>query len=77
MCLRHHGHFLLKGCSVHETGSTPIRTPNEIFITPRVIGSVEEGTQLSKEFEERVQELKDRIGEAKGIKSAPGSEVPK
>ncbi|MBI5343477.1 MAG: hypothetical protein HZB63_09260, partial [Deltaproteobacteria bacterium] len=39
-----------------------------IFITPRVIGSVEEGTRLSREFEDRVVELKVRMGEAKGIR---------
>lgn len=50
---------------------TTSRTELLIFITLRVIGSVEEGTQLSREFEERVHELKERIGEAKGIKSAP------
>ncbi len=44
------------------------RTELLIFITPRVIGSVEEGTQLSREFEERVDALKRRIGEAKGIR---------
>jgi general secretion pathway protein D len=48
-------------------------TRNElvIFITPRVISSVEEGTRLSREFEERVVELKERMGEAKGIQRAP------
>ncbi len=44
------------------------RTELLIFITPRVVGSVEEGTMLSREFEERVDELKRRIGEAKGIR---------
>ena len=44
------------------------RTELSIFITPRVIASVEEGTQLSREFENRVQVLKGRIGEAKGMK---------
>ena len=39
-----------------------------IFITPRVIRSVEEGVNLSKEFEDRVSELKARIVEAKGIR---------
>src|SRR5512144_916638 len=47
------------------------RTELLIFITPRVIGSVEEGTNLSKEFEARVDELKRRIGEAKGIRREP------
>lgn len=45
-----------------------------IFITPRVIRSVEEGIQLSRDFEERVQQLKGRMGEAQGIrlnKSSP------
>ncbi len=56
-----------------RSGSTN-RTELLIFITPRVIGSVEEGTQLSQEFEERVEELKSRIGEAKGIKTAPAKE---
>ena len=48
-------------------------TRNEllIFITPRVIGSVEEGTRLSREFQERVIELKQRIGEAVGFQHAP------
>ncbi|MGE5752641.1 MAG: type II secretion system secretin GspD, partial [Deltaproteobacteria bacterium] len=48
-------------------------TRNELvlFITPRVISSVEEGTQLSRDFEERVQELKRRFGEAKGIRQPP------
>jgi hypothetical protein len=32
---------------------------------------VEEGTRLSREFEDRVVELKERIGETKGIKRAP------
>jgi general secretion pathway protein D len=39
-----------------------------IFITPRVIRSVEEGVQLSRDFEARVAELKARMGEAKGIR---------
>jgi hypothetical protein len=43
-----------------------------VFITPRVISSVEEGTQLSRDFEERVQELKRRFGEAKGIRFERG-----
>jgi len=49
-------------------------TRNEllVFITPRVISSVEEGTQLSRDFEERVQELKRRFGEAKGIRYERG-----
>ena len=44
------------------------RTELLIFITPRVIGSVDEGTLLSREFEGRVEELKRRIGEAKGLR---------
>jgi len=44
------------------------RTELLIFITPRVIESVEEGTQLSREFEDRVEELKKRIGEAEGLR---------
>jgi len=43
------------------------RTELLIFITPRVIESVEEGTQLSREFEDRVEELKKRISEAEGL----------
>ncbi len=43
------------------------RTELLIFITPRVIESVEEGTQLSREFEDRVEELKRRISEAEGL----------
>ncbi|NNF84502.1 MAG: type II secretion system secretin GspD [Deltaproteobacteria bacterium] len=44
------------------------RTELLIFITPRVIESVEEGTQLSREFESRVEELKGRISESEGLK---------
>jgi len=44
------------------------RTELLIFITPRVIASIDEGTRLSREFEDRVAELKMRIWEAKGIK---------
>ncbi|MGE5700339.1 MAG: type II secretion system secretin GspD [Deltaproteobacteria bacterium] len=53
-----------------------VLTRNElvIFITPRVIGSVEEGTRLSREFEDRVVELKERMSEAKGIKRAPAEQ---
>ena len=43
------------------------RTELLIFITPRVIGSIDEGTALSREFENRVEELKARIQEARGI----------
>jgi len=39
-----------------------------IFITPRVIRSVEEGIKLSRDFEDRVAQLKARMGEAKGIR---------
>jgi general secretion pathway protein D len=39
-----------------------------IFITPRVIRSVEEGIQLSRDFEDRVQQLKGRMGEVQGIR---------
>jgi general secretion pathway protein D len=39
-----------------------------IFITPRVIRSVEEGVQLSRDFESRVAELKARMKEAKGMR---------
>jgi general secretion pathway protein D len=48
-------------------------TRNElvIFITPRVIGSVDEGTRLSREFEDRVVELKRRMAEAVGIRRSP------
>lgn len=43
------------------------RTELLIFITPRVIANATEGTKLSEEFERRVEELKRRIGEAKGL----------
>jgi general secretion pathway protein D len=39
-----------------------------IFITPRVIRSVEEGVQLSRDFEERVGQLKARMKEAQGLR---------
>ena len=29
-----------------------------IFVTPRIIGTVEDGTRLSREFEDRVKKLK-------------------
>ncbi len=48
------------------------RTELLIFITPRVIGSVEEGTRLSREFEDRVENLKKAIREAGGLKVTPG-----
>jgi len=44
------------------------RTELLIFITPRVIRNVEEGIQLSRDFEDRVQQLKGRMGEVKGIR---------
>jgi general secretion pathway protein D len=44
------------------------RTELLIFITPRVIRSVEEGVQLSRDFEDRVQQLKGRMGEVQGIR---------
>jgi general secretion pathway protein D len=44
------------------------RTELLIFLTPRVIESVDEGTQLSREFEDRVGELKRRIREAEGLR---------
>ena len=44
------------------------RTELLIFITPRVIRNVEEGIQLSRDFEERVQQLKGRMGETQGIR---------
>jgi general secretion pathway protein D len=44
------------------------RTELLIFITPRVIRSVEEGIQLSRDFEERVAQLKARMGETQGIR---------
>ncbi|TFH30885.1 MAG: type II secretion system protein GspD, partial [Deltaproteobacteria bacterium] len=39
-----------------------------IFITPRVIRSVEQGIQLSRAFEERVAQLKARMKETQGIR---------
>ena len=39
-----------------------------IFITPRVIRSVEEGIRLSRDFEERVSQLKARMRETQGIR---------
>jgi type II secretory pathway component GspD/PulD (secretin) len=52
-----------------------------VFITPRVISSVEDGTRLSRDFEERVLELKQRFGETKGIRmerrEAPNESPPK
>jgi general secretion pathway protein D len=48
------------------------RTELLIFITPRVIRSVEEGVQLSRDFEDRVQQLKGRMGEVQGIRMRKG-----
>jgi general secretion pathway protein D len=39
-----------------------------IFITPRVIRSVEEGIRLSRDFEERVSQLKARMRETQGLR---------
>jgi general secretion pathway protein D len=39
-----------------------------IFITPRVIRTVEEGIRLSRDFEERVAQLKARMQEAQGMR---------
>ncbi len=47
-----------------------------IFITPRVIRSVEEGVQLSRDFENRVAQLKARMGEAQGIRLKPRTGLP-
>ena len=49
-----------------------------IFITPRVIRSVEEGIQLSRDFEERVGQLKTRMKETQGfrLKVQPVLPVP-
>ena len=47
---------------------TVSRTELLIFITPRVIRNVEEGIRLSHDFEERVQQLKSRMGETQGIR---------
>ena len=48
------------------------RTELLIFITPRVIRNVEEGIQLSRDFEDRVQQLKSRMGEVQGIRMKKG-----
>jgi len=48
------------------------RTELLIFITPRVISSVTEGTRLSHEFEERVEELRRRIGESRRERQPQG-----
>jgi general secretion pathway protein D len=58
---------------------TITRTELLIFITPRVIRSVEEGIQLSRDFENRVEQLKGRMGETQGIRiksrnAPPGTE---
>jgi general secretion pathway protein D len=47
---------------------TVSRTELLIFITPRVIRNVEEGIRLSHDFEERVQQLKSRMGETQGLR---------
>ena len=47
---------------------TVTRTELLIFITPRVVRSVEEGIALSRDFEDRVQQLKGRMGETQGIR---------
>jgi general secretion pathway protein D len=47
-----------------------------IFITPRVIRTVEEGIQLSRDFEERVAQLKARMKETKGIRLKVESVLP-
>ncbi|HEX7519465.1 MAG TPA: type II secretion system secretin GspD, partial [Candidatus Deferrimicrobium sp.] len=54
------------------------RTELLIFITPRVIRSVEEGVQLSRDFEERVGQLKARMKETQGfrLKVQPVLPVP-
>lgn len=39
-----------------------------IFITPRGIRSIEEGIASSRDFEDRVQRLKGRMGETQGIR---------
>ena len=44
------------------------RTELLVFITPRVIRSVEEGIALSRDFEDRVQQLKGRMVETQGIR---------
>jgi general secretion pathway protein D len=47
---------------------TVSRTELLIFITPRVIRNVEEGIRLSHDFEDRVQQLKSRMGETQGLR---------
>lgn len=49
------------------------RTELLIFITPRVVRSPEEGQRMSREFEDRVEELKARLGETSGIRSNSGA----
>lgn len=49
------------------------RTELLIFITPRVVRSAEEGHRMSRDFEDRVEELKARLGETSGIRSKSGS----
>jgi general secretion pathway protein D len=52
-----------------------VRTELLVFITPRVVGSIEEGTRLSREFENRVDELKARMGETRGIRTVHPEEA--
>ena len=47
-----------------------------IFITPRVIRSVEEGVRLSRDFEARVAQLKLRMKETQGIRLKVESVLP-
>lgn len=49
------------------------RTELLVFITPRVVRSIEEGNRMSRDFEDRVEELKERLGETSGIRSKSGS----
>ncbi len=57
-------------------GDVTSRTELLVFITPRVIGSIEEGTRLSREFENRVEELKRRMGETRGIRNPAPAGAP-
>ncbi|HEX2720101.1 MAG TPA: hypothetical protein VHM71_04030, partial [Candidatus Deferrimicrobium sp.] len=52
------------------------RTELLIFITPRVIRNVEEGILLSRDFEERVGQLKSRMKETQGIRLKVQSILP-
>lgn len=47
-----------------------------IFITPRVIASVDDGTRLSREFQNRVLELKEHIGRTKGVRTEVSEPPP-